>query len=529
MPRFRLFIRTMNRWILFLFVLAASFAAPPPCSAQEEPAPPEQQSESPPEPTVDARKLPKITDTVPRSIVLVLANAFRHDILGIAGHPWIETQHLDSLAREGVYCRNAFTTNGDENTSRIALLTGVDNATAENPIHLSEYLKHNGDFATAFIGKWLGAVAGPPTGYDYRVILDGPGSYPPWNTSITAGEKTFKQRAHLTDELTDYAIRWLKGQTAKRQFFLILSHKALEMPVPPADRHAGRYNLRAQPVSPAASQKSDPHTLMPRWVQDQRDSSLGVEFPFGSATTVQQHYKNYCESVLALDDSIGRIVQLLREKELLDSTLIVVAGVNGCLFGEHGLIGHRSAYEEAFRIPMLLRCPEMFQANTKIDALLANIDVVPTLLEASGFVPPRNMPGRSFLAFAKGDRIDWRQSLVFHYHWNPVYPQTPTHFALRSNRFKYILPYGIWDLEELYDLESDPHEINSLVVHPNHAKTLQSMRQDLAAHLRNLEPRPFPVQLDAPTNAGAGQRKSNGAALFPSHWVAPKKAGDSNR
>src|SRR4029077_19909250 len=125
-------------------------------------------------------------------------------------------------------------------------------------------------------------------------------------------------------------------------------------------------------------------------------SVIGVNYPFYSRKDLAVYHRQYCETLLAVDESVGRVLELLRERGLLDSTLVLYLGDNGYAFGEHGLIDKRTAYEESMRIPLLLHCPELVRGGTKVTRMVANIDVAPTLLEAAGLEPPRGLDGRSF-------------------------------------------------------------------------------------------------------------------------------------
>ena len=191
------------------------------------------------------------------------------------------------------------------------------------------------------------------------------------------------QRGYITDELTDYAIDWLKAATPQRPFFLYLSHKAVHSEFVPAERHQGRY--ASKPFTPPATMADTASNYegKPMWVRNQRNSWHGVDFPYHSALDIAQYYRRYAETLLAVDDSLGRIVALLAERKLLDDTLVVFMGDNGFAFGEHGLIDKRTAYESSMRVPLLMAGAGL-PAATTVKEVVANIDIAPTILEAAG-------------------------------------------------------------------------------------------------------------------------------------------------
>jgi N-acetylglucosamine-6-sulfatase len=112
---------------------------------------------------------------------------------------------------------------------------------------------------------------------------------------------------------------------------------------------------------------------------------------------------------------------------------------------------------------------------------VANIDIGPTFLAAAGRQPPEQMAGRSFLELAAGKQLaePWRQSLLYEYYWEYNYPHTPTTFALRGQRYKFIQYHGVWDIDELYDLESDPDERHNLIFSREHQQRIGKMRAEL--------------------------------------------------
>jgi N-acetylglucosamine-6-sulfatase len=155
-------------------------------------------------------------------------------------------------------------------------------------------------------------------------------------------------------------------------------------------------------------------------------------------------------------------------------------GDNGHLWGEHGLIDKRTAYEPSIRVPLLMHCPELLPKGRVVNEMAANIDIAPTILEAAGVKDKRPLHGRSLLPLAKGDKVaDWRTELLYEYFWERWAPSTPTLHALVSPRWKYVRPYGVWDVAELYDLKTDPHELHNLAAVPEHRQRLLTMDKRL--------------------------------------------------
>ena len=120
-------------------------------------------------------------------------------------------------------------------------------------------------------------------------------------------------------------------------------------------------------------------------------------------------------------------------------------------------------------------------AGQAFDGLVANIDIAPTILEATSCPPLDDQDGRSFWsALCSGDASDLeRQQLLYEYYWERNYPHTPTLHAVIGGRWKYIRCHGLWDRDELYDLASDPGEMHNLIDDPQQADRIETMNRQL--------------------------------------------------
>ncbi|MBL9206707.1 MAG: sulfatase [Opitutaceae bacterium] len=454
-------------------------------------------------------------DRPPRNIVFILTDDHRFDAMGFLGHPFLETPHLDSLAKNGVHVPNAFVTTALCSPSRASILTGlyahrhgvVDN---NNPVRSDlvffPQLLQKAGYRTGFFGKWHMGGEGdePQRGFDRWVSFTGQGMYWPGNkggsrmvqgasdSGLNVDGRRVPQRGYITDELTDYAVDWIKSVPKEKPFFVYLSHKAVHSEFVPADRHLGRYKDKALPIPPSRLS----HEHAPMWVQNQRNSWHGVDFPYHSDLDVADYYRRYCETLLAVDESVGRVLATLRERGQLENTLIVYMGDNGFGFGEHGLIDKRTAYEWSMRVPLIVQCPDALKGGTVVKQVVANIDIAPTLLEAAGVPNPGNYDGRSFWPLARGQPVAWRSELLYEYFWERNYPQTPTLHALRTDRYKYIHVHGLWDIDELYDLQTDPGETRNLIFSAEHKTVIQELSARLFNTLADTSGMSIPLQPD---------------------------------
>jgi N-acetylglucosamine-6-sulfatase len=107
-------------------------------------------------------------------------------------------------------------------------------------------------------------------------------------------------------------------------------------------------------------------------------------------------------------------------------------------------------------------------------------------MEAMALRKPAHMDGESFLPLVQGKEIPWRERFLYVYYWEKNFPQTPTTFALRTSKGKYITYYGLWDSDEFYDLEVDPDESKNLIHDPAYKQRAGKMEDDLYAMMADL-------------------------------------------
>lgn len=450
-----------------------------------------------------------IPGTKPRNIIFILSDDHRYDFMGFTGKvPGLKTPNLDRLAHEGAWLKNAFVTTALCSPSRASILTGqyahthtvVDNHAPQpdNLVFFPQYMQAAG-YQTAFFGKWHmgGDNPDPRPGFDKWVSFRGQGTYYNPVLNIDGTNKKF-EGAYTPDLLTGMAVDWLAGRDKNKPFFVYLSHKSVHADFVPAKRHKDMYkDIKIQYPASMFITKTDSSKNftkgvwagmqgitansrdIPNWVRAQRYSWHGVDYMYHGQTDFDQFYQDYLETLMAVDDSVGEILAFLKKNGLDKETLVVYMGDNGFAFGEHGLIDKRTAYEESMRVPLMARCPALIKPGGVIEEDVLNIDIAPTFLEMAGVKMPKQMQGQSFLGLMEGKKLPWRKEFFYEYYWEFNFPQTPTQYAVRTDRYKYIRSHGVWDIDQLYDLEKDPYEINNLIRDPQH----QELAKDLNARL----------------------------------------------
>ncbi|QDV43835.1 Choline-sulfatase [Stieleria neptunia] len=478
--------------------------------------------------------------TKPRNVVFILSDDHRYDAMSFMGHPLAKTPHMDAMAKNGAHLKNAFVTTSLCSPSRASILTGlytfrhrvIDNqrAVPDGTLFFPQYLQKAG-YKTGFIGKWhMGrANDSPRPGFDYWFSFKGQGMYYPPGPQYTINDngRRVPQDGYITPLLTRKAIEFLEQQEgAEEPFFLYLSHKAVHDPFTPEPKYKG--SLKDQPYEFPASSELLKNNLKnrPRWLLDQRNSWHGMDFALHTGQSVEGFYKRYCEALSSVDDSIGAVVGQLKEMGIYEETLVIYMGDNGFMFGEHGLFDKRVAYETSSRVPMLMQCPEIIEGGSVVEQVVANIDIAPTVMQAMGLKKPPHMDGQSFLPLAQlppaqRKSIPWREYFLYAYYWEQNYPQTPTHFSLRGDQYKYTTYYGLWDTDELFDIQADPMEQNNLIHDPAFARTKQQMQNRLYAMMEELGGMEIPMNPPRGRQQNKRLRNRDGvkAADFPEAFI----------
>lgn len=428
------------------------------------------------------------TATTPRNVVFILSDDHRYDFMGFMDEapPFLETPNMDRMAAEGAHLRNAFVSTALCSPSRASILTGqythrhgvVDNQrlVPDGTRFFPQDLQEAG-YQTAFIGKWhMGASTDEPRpGFDHWISYRGQGTY--YDPALNVDGERVELTGYTADIVTDSALAWI-DRVQDRPFFLYLSHKSVHAEFEPAERHLDLYAEEPPAYPETMGTDVEGREEWPDWVREQRSSWHGVDWMYHGQMDFDTFYRRYTETLLGLDDSIGRVLDYLEANGLAENTLVIYMGDNGFSFGEHGLIDKRHAYEESMRVPMLAWAPGFIEPETTVERMVMNIDVAPTVLSLAGTQMPEShiIDGMSFLPLLQGqDVADWREDVLYEYYWEWTFPQTPTQFALRTDRHKYIFYYGLWEPGALYDLDEDPEERNNLI----------EEQPELAAELRN--------------------------------------------
>lgn len=355
-------------------------------------------------------------------------------------------------------------------------------------------------YYTAHIGKFLNGYesssVGVPPGwsewhgskttyrfYGYQLLEDG--RVNTYGSVDEDPDNPADPASYSTDVYTEKAVDLINRRAPSGMpFFLSVAYLAPHAGGPnsgrcagtakPAVRHAGAFANEPLPQPPDFNEAD---------VSDKPASIAGRD-PL-NANQVENATRNYrcrAESLLAIDESVGRVVDALRSSGELRNTLVIYTSDNGFFHGEHRIVtGKNRVYEEAVRVPLLMRGPGV-PKGVSVRDLSINADLAPTIADAAGAKPGLAEDGVSLLPFAaEPQRAHGRELLIEQYSpdGEDGEPAGTEYQAVRTSRYKFV--ENATGEIELYDLAADPYELTNLHGNPDYAEAEAALAQRLAA------------------------------------------------
>ncbi len=449
------------------------------------------------------------------NIIFIMADDHASHAMSCYGSRINETPNLDRIAYEGIRFDNCFCTNSICTPSRATILTGkhshkngVRSLADADSMDCRQWsfpreLQKVG-YQTAVIGKWHlghGGVS-DPQGFDYWNVLPGQGLYhdPEF---IEMGQKKVIE-GYVTDIITDLSLQWLQGRDESRPFCLLYHHKAPHRRWRPDQKHAHMYEdidipepqtfnddysnraIAAREATMRVGCDLDPEDLK----QDPPPDLSPQQF---KRWAYQRYIKDYLRCVASIDDNVGRMLDYLAVAGLEENTIVIYTSDQGFFLGDHGWFDKRFMYEESLRMPFIVRYPGEIEPAMVNDDLVINNDFASTFLDYAGIDPPDDLQGRSIRPLLQGQTPDdWRQSFYYRYWMHRGGGHTVcAHYGVRTRRYKLIYYYGQaldapgavdeprppeW---ELFDLEKDPLEMNSVYDDPQYADVVGELAGEL--------------------------------------------------
>ncbi|MFV9484200.1 sulfatase [Christiangramia sp. ASW11-125] len=484
------------------------------------------------------------------NIIFIMTDDHAAQAISAYGHPVSQlapTPNIDRIANNGARFLNNFCTNSICGPSRAVILTGKfshingfrmngDIFDGSQPT-LPKYLKGAG-YNTSIVGKWH--LHGKPEGFDHWQILNDQGNY--YNPEFITKNDTSVVEGYATDLITNMSIEWLQNRDSeekKKPFFLMVHHKAPHRNWMPPIRHINTYDSTQFPLpesfySKHQNQLAAKHQLQTIYndMYEGHDLKMTIEkgsdslrhnpwkTDFDRMTKAQRadwdkayrpkndafheadlkgkdlaewkgqrYMRDYMGTVQAVDEGVGKILDYLDAEGLTENTIIVYTTDQGFYLGEKGFFDKRFMYEESLAMPLLIQYPKAISKGTVIDALTQNLDFAPTFLDYAGAEIPEKMQGKSLMPLLSNSEENktFRNAIYYHYYDFPAFHMVKRHYGIRTDRYKLIHFYDDIDEWELYDLETDPKEMENLYGDQKYADIQKKLHLELEKLQKNYE------------------------------------------
>lgn len=434
--------------------------------------------------------------------------------------PWgeenfVETPNIDALAHSGALCTNCYATNPVSSPSRSSFMTGLypqstgvdknDKVMKDEMITFSEVLSKNG-YSTAYFGKWhLDGPAKPgwtpkrKFGWEDNLFMynrghwkklavrDGKPMVAGFNQKGKSNEGALSnadEKSFTTDFLTDRAIQFIKDSKNK-QFCCFISIPDPHGPNIVRKPYDNMYSHMKfdRPESAYADT-----TGMPSWTAKSKrtiiDSKQGMSQYFGM--------------VKCIDDNVGKLCDFLKNEGLYDNTLIIFTSDHGDLLGEHGRDNKSVPFEASAKVPYIWSYPKGISKKV-VATPISNADFSPTLLGFLDLPFGQKYHGKDRSDLFKGKRNDYDDVVVF---------KSMEWLAATDGRYKLIYTNGDGNSPVLYDLKSDPNEINNIYGDKKRKNDIRRLSQSLKEYcLRCEEPLWKSMKIQNDINDGIGIKK----------------------
>lgn len=449
---------------------------------------------------------------------------------------WARTPNIDALAARGVRFRHAYIGSWCM-PSRATMLTGhhqhgVESMRMEGqypgsaydpeqcPFWPSVFREHG--YTTAHIGKWhTGVDAGFGRDWDFQMVWNrprhpdnAPNYYDDQLISINGGDPKLV-KGYSTDNYTDWAVDYIRGQgrPADKPWYLWLCYGAVHGPFTPADRHLDEYEGIEVPIP---KDIYPPRPGKPKYVQSQEFWERGKQgqpverkvrevSPVGMkdfpGRSLSDWVRQYHQGVIAIDEGVGRLMEVLRETGQDRNTLVVFTSDQGFAWGQHGMKSKVAPHDAAVAAPLIIRPVGGKVSGRVVDDPVSGVDLPPTFFAQAGIALPWEMHGHDLSPLLDSQAAQWNHpAMLVHtaaqygsatdtipgdddpklYHG----PGVPWYVMLARGQFKYVRNLIEGETEELYDLRSDPDELQNLVSDPNHRRRLQTLRRAAIEELK---------------------------------------------
>ncbi len=435
------------------------------------------------------------------NILFVFADQLRTMELGCYGGLQVSTPNMDRLAKEGVLFKNAISTYPVCSPFRAMLMSGnfpmkngmvINDHFLRNPSpFFAEVCKTNG-YRTGYIGKWHIDGRGrqayiPPErrrGFDFWRTLECTHSY--FDSKYYRQDEKTPSTWEGYDAVaqTDCACGFIREQAGGNPFCLFLSWGPPHDPYTAPPEYMQRFQKETIELRENVGDFAAAQTIWSECDTQLPDSHVATRKAFAKALrdktdkAVKEWYHGYFAQIALLDDCLGRLLLSLEQTGQLDNTIVVFTSDHGDNLGSHRQYGKNLPYEESISIPFMVRYPAKVKPGTTTEALLAPVDIMPTLLALAN-VPCPAVDGKDLSGAAIGRDAGVQDAvLIMRMVWlstNWITNGSGPWRGVRTQRYTYARKADTRKPWMLFDNEKDPQQLENLVALPAYGKLVKQL------------------------------------------------------
>lgn len=438
------------------------------------------------------------------NLIYVFADQLRYFSLGYAGDENALTPNIDALCRESTDLCQAVSGHPVCAPYRASLFTGkyttstgmVINEIRMNTRHhtFADVLNENG-YETAYIGKWHMYAAELGNHYDVknsyipkgRDRLGFDGYFAGYNFRheyevgtayyhLDSPEKIFYDK-YEPDAQVDMAVEQLERLSKKEKpFALFLSigtpHDPWVKENVPAEC-LDRFRDKVFSLPPNYLSDNDPHAdAWARLSEEER-------------TELTEWMRVYYGMVANLDDNIGRLMKSIKDMGLDENSIIIFTSDHGELFGAHGRRAKNIFYEEAVRVPFLVKWKGHLEEGVQRNFVFNTVDVMPSLLNMMGLPIPKGVEGTDLSACIAGEADTQEGALMMGTGPTAIFGDGNEWRAYRTKQYTYAV-FKSDGQELLFDDLNDPYQMNNLMDDPDYAQTAAELKVKMASKMEEI-------------------------------------------
>ena len=425
------------------------------------------------------------------NFVIIYTDDQQYKGLGINGNPIVLTPNIDRMAEGALQFTNANVAFSLCSPSRAALLTGrygsangvlgLGSALKDGEVTLASIMQDAG-YTTALSGKWHIQQHPETLGFDHTSFFLSNGTY--YGRMVIQEGDTLYPAVHVDQYGVQYSMDFIEQCAQKQEPFLLFHcpqtpHMNGQLIWDVKESTKQRYDVHQMPVPLS---RLDSLNGKPELLKQVRNLTKAREYGYPDSLAIQTHTRDYYSVITELDGFLGDLFDKIEKIGVADNTYIIFMSDNGWMLGDHGFTSKVLPYRPSTHVPFWISGPNI--KATISDALVSNLDIMPTVLELAGVELPQNLHGLSLKQIIEDENEEIRDHFI--YEGLGSYGNSPYNLTLITKQYRYIVTWNDQGMNEvayreLYDQKEDPNEIENLLLESGYSMMTDEFDGHIAA------------------------------------------------